>query len=54
MSEAEAAIIPFGMSTEDAKIAELAQLSPLDYEKCREKEAKELGVRVSVLDKRIY
>ena len=51
MSEADAAIIPFGMDKEDAKINELAQLSPLDYEKCREKEAKVLGARVSVLDK---
>ena len=53
MSEADAAIIPFGVSKEDAKIAELAQLSPLDYEKCREKEAKAFGARVSVLDKEV-
>ena len=35
MNEADAAIIPFGMSTEDAKIAELAALSAIEYEKCR-------------------
>jgi putative DNA primase/helicase len=51
--EADAAIIPFGMSTEKAKIAELAALSVFDYERCREDEAKVLGARVSVLDKEV-
>ena len=47
----DAAIVPFGMSQEEAKIAELSKLSPLEYEKCRENAATELGFRVSVLDK---
>lgn len=44
---------PFGLSQAEAKIAELARLKPLDYEQCREVEAKALGMRVSVLDKMV-
>ncbi len=32
------------------KISELAKLSPIEYDKCREKAAKELGIRASTLD----
>ena len=53
MSVVDNAITPFGVTNEDAKIAELAALSVFDYEKCREDEAKSLGVRVSVLDKEV-
>lgn len=45
--------VPFGMTSDAAKVAELAELSPLEYEKCRETKAKEMGVRVSVLDKEV-
>ncbi len=34
----------------DARIDELAQLSPIEFEQCREKEAKILGFRVGFLD----
>jgi len=44
---------PFGMSQDEAKIAKLAQLSLLEYEKCREPEAKNMGGRVSALDKMV-
>lgn len=47
----EAIEIPFTQSQADAKIAELAKLSPLEYEQCREAEAKALCLRVSFLDK---
>jgi hypothetical protein len=33
------------------KLVDLAQLSTLEYDRRREQEAKELGVRVSTLDK---
>lgn len=47
----EAIEIPFTQSQAEAKIAELAKLSPLEYEQCREAEAKALCLRVSFLDK---
>ncbi len=47
----ENSVVPFDMSEDDAKIAELAQLSMLQYDQCREVAAKDLGIRVSVLDK---
>ena len=34
-------------------VTELADLSPIEYDQCREDRAKELGVRVSVLDKAV-
>jgi hypothetical protein len=37
----------------EALIAELARLKPMDYEQRRERKAKALGVRVSVLDKAV-
>lgn len=36
-----------------ARVAELAELDPLDYEVQREAEARALGIRVSVLDKEV-
>lgn len=45
--------VPFGPSATEAKIAELATLKPIDYEQCREAEAKALKVRVSFLDKMV-
>jgi len=39
---------------DDALIAELARLAPLDYERRREAEAERLEVRVSILDKLVY
>lgn len=33
-----------------ARLAELARLSPLDYDACREEEAKAMGVRMTTLD----
>lgn len=47
----EAVEIPFTQSQADAKIAELAKLTPLEYEQCREAEAKALCLRVAFLDK---
>ncbi|MDO5706057.1 MAG: DUF3631 domain-containing protein [Paracoccus sp. (in: a-proteobacteria)] len=43
--------VPFDMPQVEARIAELAKLKPLDYERCREDAAKEMGIRVSFLDK---
>jgi putative DNA primase/helicase len=37
----------------EARILELAKLKPLDYEQCREDEAKALKLRVSFLDKMV-
>ena len=51
MSKLEGAIIPFDMTTENAKITELARLSVLDYEKRRKGEAKALDFRTSILDR---
>jgi putative DNA primase/helicase len=45
--------VPFGQSLVEARIAELSKLKPLDYEQCREAEAKALGIRVSFLDKTV-
>lgn len=45
-----AAETPFGINMAEARISELAQMRPLDYELCREAEAKTLKIRVSVLD----
>lgn len=42
--------VPFGQTTAEAKIAELAKLSALEYELSREDAAESLGVRVSKLD----
>ncbi|ODT70926.1 MAG: hypothetical protein ABS75_10945 [Pelagibacterium sp. SCN 63-23] len=44
---------PFGMSMAEARIAELAKLKPIEYEQCREDEAKALKLRVSFLDKMV-
>ncbi|MCK0101188.1 DUF3631 domain-containing protein [Pseudohalocynthiibacter sp. F2068] len=44
---------PSSLSPEEVKITELSQLSELRYEKCREAEAKELGIRVTALDKMV-
>ncbi len=41
------------MPQAEARIAELAKLKPLDYELCREAVAKEMGLRVSFLDKAV-
>ena len=38
------------LTEDDAKIADLAQLSALEYEKCRQTEAENMGLRVSFLD----
>ena len=40
-------------SPDDAKLDELATLSPLEYDRIRKNEAKKLGVRVGTLDKEI-
>jgi putative DNA primase/helicase len=45
--------IAFGMSMAEARIAELAKLKPIEYEQCREDEAKALKLRVSFLDKMV-
>lgn len=45
--------VPFDMPQAEARIAELAKLKPLDYELCREAVAKEMGLRVSFLDKAV-
>lgn len=45
--------ITFEMSQPEARLAEIAKMGALDYEKAREKLAEELGVRVSFLDKAI-
>ena len=42
--------VPFGQTAAEAKIAELAKLSALEYELSREDAAESLGVRVSKLD----
>ncbi len=42
--------VPFGQTTAEAKIAELAKLTALEYELAREEAAKSLGFRVSKLD----
>jgi len=47
------AVVPFGKSKDEAKVFELAQLSPFEYEKCRQTEAKKMCVRVPVLDKQV-
>lgn len=44
---------PFGISQAEARIAELATMTALDYELCREAEAKALKMRVSVLDRMV-
>ena len=49
--DAETGVVTHEVSSEEIKVAELAQLSTLDYEKCRDAEAKSLGIRVTVLDK---
>jgi putative DNA primase/helicase len=41
---------PFAMDPIEARIADLAKLSPLDYERCRESEAEALGLRKPILD----
>ena len=46
----EAKEFPFSQTQAEAKIAELAKLSDLEYEQCREEEAKALCLRVSKLD----
>lgn len=43
--------VPFNISQAEARITELATMKPLDYELCREAEAKALKMRVSVLDR---
>lgn len=37
----------------ETRMAELAKMTPLDYERVREAEAKALGVRVSILDREV-
>ena len=54
MNEAALITTPFGMSQEEAKIAELTQMSALDYEQCREAQAELIGIRVTALDKMVY
>lgn len=41
----------FGISQSEARIAEIVRMSRLEYEQSREDLAKELGIRVSALDK---
>lgn len=48
---AEQAIVPFTPDTDDVAILELATMPVIEYERCREAKAEELGIRVSVLDK---
>ena len=43
----------FDVSQPEARLAEIAKMTPLDYEQAREKLAEELGVRVSFLDKAV-
>ena len=50
---AEQAIVPFTPDTDELAIADLAAMPVLDYERCREAKAEELGVRVSALDKMV-
>lgn len=47
---AEAAIQSLGVSQDDAIIAQLAEMSPLEYERVRKIKAEELGLRIGVLD----
>ncbi len=54
MTGANEKIIPIGITKVDGRITELAKLSGLRYEKCRDAEAKHLGIRVSVLDKMVH
>jgi putative DNA primase/helicase len=50
-------VVDANMSTSDpalaVKVTQLAELAPLDYERVREKEAKEQGIRKSELDKAV-
>lgn len=41
------------LETDDEVLERLSKLSPLDYDRCREDEAENLGVRVSILDKMV-
>jgi putative DNA primase/helicase len=43
--------LPPPQSDDDAALTRLAKLSPLEYDRCREAEAENLGVRVGTLDK---
>lgn len=52
-TKAEQAIVPFTPNTDELAIADLAAMPTLDYERCREAKAEELGVRVSALDKMV-
>lgn len=45
--------VPFSMDQAEARIAGLSRLKPMDYERCREAEAKALSLRVSFLDKMV-
>lgn len=45
--------LPFDMSQAEARIAELARLKPVDYEQCRDREARALRFRVGVLDRMV-
>lgn len=51
MSDMDDKIVPFNQNRDDAIIAELTTLSALDYERQRGAKAKELNIRVSMLDK---
>lgn len=43
----------FDVSQPEARLVEIAKMTPLDYEQTREKLAEEMGVRVSFLDKAV-
>lgn len=45
--------LPHVSEDDDARIARLAALSPLDYDRCRKAEAKAMGVRDATLDKMV-
>ena len=44
----------FSSDSDNDNVMRLAALSPLEYERCREDEAKKLNVRVIALDKQVY
>ncbi|HLF97644.1 MAG TPA: DUF3631 domain-containing protein [Methylococcaceae bacterium] len=53
-ADADALLDQEHRNTGEAIVERLAALSPLEYDRCRETEAKSLGVRVATLDKLVH